>query len=409
MNILTNKRLQLLSSAALFFVPMMSNAPASAMEAVSPLQDGILAEEQSSPEETEPDLKQAELLLESMSLEKKISQMFILTPEMLTGAGTVIQAGETTRSALEQYPVGGLIYMSQNIVTEEQFTAMARDIQSYSLELTSLPLFLCVDEEGGAVRRVSGNLPLIPEVPDMRSVGQSGDLEEAYETGALIGSYLGHLGFNVDFAPVADVVTDPKASAISDRSFGSNPLVVGNMAAACARGIREQGVYATLKHFPGHGAVEEDSHLSGVISQKTLIQLKTEDLIPFMIGISEGTDFIMAGHISFPNITDDHVPASLSHYFLTDLLRDEMGYTGLIVTDALNMGAVIDFYSPGEAAVMAVSAGADLLLMPEDFKAAHQSIVEAVRRGEISEERIDESVRRIIALKLTVEPGKEGA
>ena len=394
MNILTNKRLQLLSSAALFFVPMMSNTPASAMEAVSPLQDGILAEEQGSPEETEPDLKQAELLLDSMSLEKKISQMFILTPEMLTGAGTVIQAGETTRSALEKYPVGGLIYMSQNIVTEEQFTAMARNIQSYSLELTSLPLFLCVDEEGGTVRR---------------SVGQSGDLEEAYETGALIGSYLASLGFNVDFAPVADVVTDPKASAISDRSFGSNPLVVGNMAAACARGIREQGVYATLKHFPGHGAVEEDSHLSGVISQKTLIQLKTEDLIPFMIGISEGADFIMAGHISFPNITDDHVPASLSRYFLTDLLRDEMGYTGLIITDALNMGAVTDFYSQGEAAVMAVRAGADLLLMPEDFKAAHQSIMEAVRRGEISEERIDESVRRIIALKLTVEPGKEGA
>ncbi len=350
-------------------------------------------------------MAQADMILENMSLEEKAAQMFVITPEALTGMGVVTQAGETTRKALEKYPVGGLIYMEQNIESASQLTGMTASIQSFSIDLTGLPLFLCVDEEGGAVRRISGRIAGVPEIPDMWSVGQTGNPDSAWSVGSELGSYLKGLGINVDFAPVADVVADPAFSAIGDRSFGADPLLAGMMAAACARGIQDQGVLATLKHFPGHGAVNEDSHASAVVSDKTLEELESEDLIPFIAGIDAGVSLVMAGHITFSNITDSDIPASLSHFFLTDLLRKKMGYEGLIITDALNMGAVTSLYSPDEAAVMAVSAGADLVLMPQDFHQALQGIIDAVNSGTITEERLNESVRRIIDAKLTLVKG----
>lgn len=354
------------------------------------------------------DAAEVEQILENMTLGQKIRQMFVITPEALTGVGQVVQAGDTTYTALEEDPVGGLIYMEPNIQSVTQVQTMLSTVQDYSREITGLPLFLCVDEEGGTVRRISGHIwddsgLEIPEIPDMLTVGQTGDLSYAEETGTRIGTYLKALGFNVDFAPDADVVADPYSSAIGTRSFGPDPIQTADMVAAVTEGIRSQGVCTALKHFPGHGAVSGDSHEGIVSSDKTLDQLRQEDLIPFGSGIGAGSEFVMAGHISYPNITGSDVPASLSKTFLTDILREEMGFRGLVITDALDMGAVVNTYSSADAAVMAVSAGADLLLMPADFRSAVDGVEGAVLDGRISEERIDQSVRRIISLKLRLE------
>lgn len=397
MDILMNRRLFVLF-ALVFFVLAAAGSHTIAEEPEEAPQTEALTEDNDL-------MEQADMLLEKMSLEEKAAQLFIITPEALTGMGVVTQAGETTRNALETYPVGGLIYMEQNIESASQLADMTASIQSFSTSLTGLPLFLCVDEEGGSVRRISGRIAGVPKIPDMWSVGRTGNPDIAYLVGSELGSYLSGLGINVDLAPVADVVADPALSAIGDRSFGPDPLLTGMMAASCMRGIRDHGILAALKHFPGHGAVEEDSHTSAVISEKTLEELESEDLIPFMTGIDAGASLVMAGHITFPNIADTDTPASLSHFFLTRLLREKMGYEGLIITDALNMGAVTDLYEPAQAAVMAVNAGADLILMPQDFHMALQGVIDAVNSGTITEDRLDESVRRIIDAKLTLVKG----
>ncbi len=338
-----------------------------------------------------------------MSLEQKTAQMFIILPEALTGVDVVTQAGEMTRDALASFPVGGLIYMESNIQTGEQTLQMLSNVQSYSMELTSLPLFLCVDEEGGDVRRLSGRLSEVPDIPSMLSVGESADLTQAYSIGEQIGTYLSDYGFNVDFAPVADVVEDPSQSAIGTRSFGYDPDIDAAMASAFVEGLQSKGVLATLKHFPGHGAVSTDTHAGSAVSYKTPEELWAQDLIPFQSGINAGASIVMAGHLIFPNVAEDSVPASLSPYFLTQLLREEMGFEGLITTDALSMGAISNTYSSADAAVMAVNAGVDLLLMPADFHTAFQAILDAVHNGTITEERIDESVLRIIKTKLSLQ------
>lgn len=351
-------------------------------------------------ESEEDEESKADHILSSMSLEQKVDQMFIITPEALTGVGPVTQAGETTKAALSETPVGGLIYMAENLQSRDQIIGMLSSSQRYSMELSSLPLFLCVDEEGGSVRRLSGRIGGIPDIPDMWSVGQTGDITCAGELSAEIATYLSDLGFNVDFAPVADVVSDPSSSSIGTRSFGSSPGLDGDMAAAFCRGFQNHGIYACLKHFPGHGSADADSHSGTATVQKSLTQLKETDLVPFRKGIDAGAQFVMAGHISCPAVTGDDTPASLSHLFLTDLLRGEMNFRGIIVTDALAMGAVSDRYSSGDAAVMAVSAGADILLMPADFQAARQGLMDAVKAGTLEESRIDASVRRIVLAKL---------
>ncbi len=343
---------------------------------------------------------EVEKILSDMDLEQKVFQMFILTPEQLTGVDIATQAGEDTRSAYLKSPVGGLIYMEQNINSAHQIREMLISSQKIALEITGLPLFLCVDEEGGPVCRVSGRgIADIPSIPDMRSVGETGDPQRASEIGDVIGTYLTDLGFNVNFAPVGDLVSDLSSSAIGRRSFSADPAVCGEMVSAFVQALQKHRLAATVKHFPGQGDVSGDSHLGAVVSEKSLKELSEADLIPFEAGIKAGAELIMAGHLSFQNAPDGDLPASLSPFFLTDLLRGEMGFEGLIITDAMNMGALAE-YNSGTASVLAVEAGADLLLMPTNFQAAYDDLLLGVLSGRISMDRIDESVRRIISLKL---------
>ena len=355
------------------------------------------------PEEAagEENKTEAEKILESMTLEEKAAQIFFVTPEDITGVNTATVAGDATRQALETYPVGGIVYFSKNILEPEQTRSMLGNTWEYSQEVMKIPVWLGVDEEGGQVARVAENPQFqVTRYDSMRSIGDTGDPEQAYEAGETIASYFKDLGFNMDFAPDADVISNPQNTVIGDRSFGTDPDLVGEMTADAVAGFQDQGISACIKHFPGHGQTEGDTHEGYAYTEKTLEEMRNSDLIPFQKGIKAGTDFVMVSHISAPNAVSQDLPASLSSEFITDLLRGEMGYNGIIITDAMNMGAITDRYDSAQAAVMAFQAGADMILMPEDFQSAYEGILQAVNSGTISEERLDQSVMRILETKL---------
>lgn len=336
-------------------------------------------------------------LLASMTLNEKIYQLFIVTQEQLTGVGTVTKSGKASREALERQPVGGIIYFEPNIVSPEQCTEMIRNIQSYS----RTGLFIAVDEEGGRVARLGNN-------PDMgttafpggqAALGQTENPEKVYEAGRTIGSDLVRFGFNLNLAPVAEITDDVEHSVIGERSFGGDPEMTAKMVASMVTGLHEGGVLCTLKHFPGHGETTTDPHDGYTQMDKDLEELREKDFVPFRSGAKAGADFLMMGHFSSPQLTGDDLPATLSPGMIA-LAREELGFQGLIMTDSLSMGAITDRYSSGEAAVAALQAGADILLMPADLDAAVQAIQDAVEKGSITEDRIEESVEKILAKKL---------
>lgn len=334
----------------------------------------------------------AQRVLESMTLEEKIYQMFMVTPESLTGKIPVTVAGETTRDALERYPVGGLIYFGQNLVEKTQVYDLIDNTQSYS----SIPLLIGVDEEGGRVSRLSG-IGITTKFSPMADY--DGDMEAAYDIGWTLGTELSAAGFNLDFAPVADVITNPNNTEIGDRSFSTDANVAASMVETMVTGLHDGGTGACLKHFPGHGSTESDSHLGSSVTQRTLDELRQTELIPFRAGIEAGVDMVMISHMSAPNITGDNTPCDLSETIVTDLLRGELGFDGVVITDSHEMGAITQYYTPGEAAVLAVRAGCDIILMPDDLAAAAQALLYAVESGELTERRIDESILRILTMK----------
>ena len=354
--------------------------------------------------QTDPVEEQAAQLVSQMTLEDKIAQMFVITPNALTGyASGVTAAGDTTKEAYQSRPVGGIVYMADNLTDPEQTTTMLSNMQEIARERTGLPVFLCVDEEGGSVARIAGNDAFgVTDVGNMSDIGASGDVQNAYNAGSTIGSYLAALGFNVDFAPVADVLTNPDNQVIGQRSFGSDAQTVAGMVTSELQGLSAAGVYGMVKHFPGHGGTSGDSHDGAVSTDKTLEELMAEELVPFQSAIDGGVNFVMVGHISAPNVTGDNAPATLSKVLITDVLRGQMGYNGIVITDAMNMEAVVGFYNSDKAAVLAVTAGADMILMPADYNTAYTGILNAVNDGTITEERINESVTRIVKAKLAM-------
>ena len=332
-------------------------------------------EEQEEP--TDPILLSVQQMIADMTLKEKVYQLFIITPDALTGANPAVAAGEQTKKSLTDYPVGGLVYFAKNLTDEEQTRTMLSNTQDYALETQELPLFLCVDEEGGKVARIASNPAFgVDNVGDMQDITQ---VDEAYKAGEYIGSYLQNLGFNLDFAPDADVRTNDADVAIGKRSFGSDPQQVSELAKAYSDGLHEHDVMSTFKHFPGHGAVAQDTHDGFAYTQKSYDELMQAEWVPFQMADDYGIDVVMVGHISLPAVTGDDTPASLSEKMVSEILRTDLGYDGLIVTDALNMGAITQKYSSSEACVKAFAAGADLLLMPADFQEAADGMMQAVQ------------------------------
>ncbi|MBQ8540210.1 MAG: hypothetical protein IJ435_01920 [Clostridia bacterium] len=336
----------------------------------------------------------AQDILDAMSLDEKICQMMFVTPEAITGESATVQAGEATKAALEKYGVGGIIYFAKNIKTREQVISMIDATQSYS----KIPLFIGVDEEGGRVARVAGNSNM--KTTKLKPMAKVYTDTEAYEIGKTLGSDLSALKFNLDFAPVADVIISKKNSEIGDRSFGTDAWVVGEMVSAVVKGLEEKNVCSVLKHFPGHGSTTVDSHTGYSASYRTIDELRACEFLPFKKGIEAGSDFVMVSHMTLVNATEEKLPCSLSKEVVTGYLKGELGFEGIVITDALNMGAIAENYANSTAAVYAIKAGVDMLLMPPSVEEARAAIQSAVESGEITEERINESVKKILKIKI---------
>ena len=346
--------------------------------------------------DTEP-VDYAGEVIAQMSLRDKVGQLFIIRPESVcSGSKGVVSVGPTVTAGFEAYPAGGFAIFQRNITSPGQlkaFTAQMHGLGKY------LPL-VCIDEEGGKVTRIDSHPAFdVPTYPDMQSIASTGDTSEALKLGRDIGAYLNEYGVDVDFAPVADLNTNPKNKVIGARAFGNNPELAGEMVSSVIQGLHEMGIASCIKHYPGHGDTVTDTHSGYADTDKSWDELLDTELKSFVSGMDSGSDMVMAAHVSVPAVTGNNEPASMSYALLTEKLRGELAYDGIIITDACEMGAISKHYSSAEAAVSAIKAGADIVLMPANYKEAFDAVAAAVESGKISEERINESVRRVLLLK----------
>lgn len=348
-----------------------------------------------------------------MTVEEKIGQMLMPSIRYTDGtnvgevSGTpVTKMVPELENMIQKYNIGGVILFAQNVQNTEQTTRLTYDIQKAS---PKIPLFIGTDQEGGLVYRLQEGTKL----PGNMAIGATRSEDLAYKNGQVVGSELKAVGINWNLAPVADVNVNPLNPVIGIRSFGGDPELVSDMTIQYMKGEQSEGVAACLKHFPGHGDVAIDSHLGLGSVDKDRETLDRIELKPFRDAINAGADAIMTAHLSFPALDDTKVtmtapdgtikeitmPATLSYKILTELLRNEMDFEGVIITDAMNMKAISDNFGPVDATVKAVKAGADIVLMPMDLDGAYNELVKEVKEGTISESRIDQSVRRILTLK----------
>ena len=328
----------------------------------------------------------------NMTLHEKVCQMIIATPASLTGERKPKSAGVLLQSALTVYPVGGLIFDGGNISSGDQLKKFLTAAQGYS----QIPLFLTLDEEGGRVTRLQNTVGTTQIGPmyDYHELGTGVAFTNAMVIAADIKSY----GFNMDLAPVADVWSNPENTVIGDRAYSTDYIEASELVSAAVQGFHSQGIPCCLKHFPGHGDSSEDSHYGAVYIYKPLADIKAEECLPFASGINAGADCVMMGHLIISELGDD--PALFSKNLIRDVLRGELGFKGIVMTDSLQMKAMTDYYGVSDIAVRSVDAGCDILLMPSDVPFTVKAIEDAVSAGVITESRIDESVRRIISLKV---------
>lgn len=330
-------------------------------------------------------------IMAEMSLHDKVCQMMFVTPEGLTGTDDVMVAGDATKQALQAYPVGGIIYFANNFDNVDQTRDMISNTQSYS----KIGLFIATDEEGGRVNRIMDTLgtTYIGPMYDYKDDGP----DAAFENAKTIASDMSALGFNLDFAPVADVWSNPDNTVIGDRAYSDDYAQAAELVGSAVKGFQDGGVICTLKHFPGHGDTAEDSHYSSAYVNRTKAQIMADEMQPFRTGIDAGAELVMVGHLIVPDI--DELPSTLSYKIATEMLRGDMEFDGVAITDSMEMESIADNYGVADSAVMAVQAGMDMLLQPADLAVAVNAIVTAVQNGDIKEPRIDESVRRILTLK----------
>ena len=356
----------------------------------------------------EPTLEdKVEEQLRQMTLREKVGQMIFVRPEDLD---TTIhwntfddlmplelqEVNDCMKRVNEKYPVGGIILYAWNIKDETQLSRFISQIRS----LKGSPL-LCIDEEGGRVARIANNANFnVKKYESMSAIGITGDPANAYECGNTIGTYLKKYGFDIDFAPVADVNTNPENIVIGARAFSDNPEVAAPMVTNYLQGLKDAGITGCIKHFPGHGDTKADTHYGYAQTLKTWDEMMNCEMITFKAGINWGCQFIMTAHIGTPNVTGSDIPATMSSVILQDKLRGELDYQNIIITDAMEMGAITQQYTSAEAAVGSILAGVDIVLGPKDFVDAYDAVVKAVEDRIITEERINQSVRRILTYRM---------
>ncbi|SEN83363.1 glycoside hydrolase family 3 N-terminal domain-containing protein [Paenibacillus sp. OK076] len=341
-------------------------------------------------------------LISYMTVSEQVGQMLMPDIRQWNGKVTTI-VHEGLKSTIHDQDLGGLILFDKNIVDIRQLTTFTHDMQR---EAGDIPLFLSIDQEGGVVKRIPGGTNL----PGQMALGATGDTALAEAAGQLTGEELKALGIQINFAPVLDINSNPDNPIIGIRSFGSDADLVTRLGLATIKGLQQSGVIAAVKHFPGHGDTTVDSHLGMPVLTHNRARLDAVELKPFRDAIENGVEMIMTAHIAFPAIDNEHVtslkdgksvpiPATLSKKVLTGLLRGELGYEGLIISDAFTMNAIAEHFGENKAVERAVSAGVDIILMPKDSAAAHQTLVNAVKSGKIPDETIHASVKRILELK----------
>ncbi|MBG0828091.1 beta-hexosaminidase [Planomonospora sp. ID67723] len=366
--------------------------------ASSPAPSGAAAPSTAPPERSAS--PEVEAVLAGMSVEEKVGQLFM---PVLYGPAAGTSSGEnqarfgvdTPAETIARYRPGGVILFpwADNVKSVRQLVALTNGLQKAS---PGIPLLIGADQENGQVSRLA---PLVTKLPGASVIGSTGDPSLARMAAKTTGAELRALGVNLDFAPVADVNLNPRNPVIGPRAYGSDPEKVAPMVAAAVRGFHDAGIAATAKHFPGHGDTNVDSHSGLPVIKHSRSQWEKLDAPPFAAAIGEDIDMIMSAHVVMPRLDPSGDPATLSKPILTGLLRQELGFDGVISTDALDMQGVRKKYGDGEVAVRAVLAGADLLLMPPDYPKAYESVLAAVKSGRISADRLDASVRRLLTLK----------
>ncbi|SDX57206.1 glycoside hydrolase family 3 N-terminal domain-containing protein [Paenibacillus sp. CF384] len=341
-------------------------------------------------------------LMSYMTVSEQVGQM--LMPDIREWKGQPTRTlNEGIKATIHDQDLGGFILFEKNIANAEQVTTLTHGLQA---EAGDIPLFLGIDQEGGVIKRIPGGTNL----PGQMALGAARDTSLAEAAGKLTGEELKALGMQLDFAPVLDINSNPDNPIIGMRSFSSDPDLVTRLGLAEIKGLQSSGVIPAVKHFPGHGDTTVDSHLGLPVLTHDRARLDAVELKPFRAAIEAGVDMIMSAHIAFPAVDNEHVtsrkdgssvpvPATLSKKVLTGLLRDELDFKGVIISDAFTMNGIAEHFGEEQAVVRAVSAGIDIILMPKDSAIAHQALVEAVHNGTLSTEAIHASVKRILQLK----------
>ncbi|MEX2460711.1 MAG: beta-N-acetylhexosaminidase [Paenibacillaceae bacterium] len=330
--------------------------------------------------------------IEQMTLAEKIGQMVMMGVE-----GTSVS--EQTKELMEQYHVGGVILYQNNISDKTQTTAFLNELKQINAKLNPIPLWLGLDQEGGRVNRMPANYT---KLPTNRAIGKINNLDFSRKIGDILGKELQSVGFNMDFAPVLDINSNPNNPVIGDRSFGANAEVVSKLGVQTMLGIQAQKVAAVVKHFPGHGDTSVDSHLDLPVVQTDLKRLRSFEWLPFQAAIKHQVDAVMVAHILLPKLDPDH-PASFSKVIITDYLRKELQFNGVVITDDMTMGGIVNHYQLKDAAVQAVEAGCDVIMVAHEYDKAKEVLTNLkshVESGALSMEKIDQSVYRILQLKL---------
>lgn len=329
-------------------------------------------------------------IVNSMTLDEKIGQLLIVGFE-----GTYVD--EDITDLIKNKYLGGIIFFRNNVESLSGVISLTNELRGLNSE-NKVPLFISVDEEGGLVSRVPNEFI---KIPSAEYIGAFDNKGKCYELGSIIAEELKVMGYNMDYAPVLDILSNHNNTVIGNRAFGNNAETVSRLAVNTMKGIQDKGVISVVKHFPGHGDTTVDSHYGLPLVEKNLDELKALEFIPFENAIKNGADAIMVSHILLENVDSDN-PASMSKIIISDILRNDMNFKGVVVTDDMTMGAIVENYDIGEAAVKSINAGSDIVLVCHGYDneiKVFNSIKEAVNNGTISEERLNESVYRILSLK----------
>ncbi|MEK4111182.1 beta-N-acetylhexosaminidase [Paenibacillus sp. DS2363] len=367
-----------------------SNAGSNSGQSSSSPEQNTAPPQEEVPEEPHEEVDLVQEQLSSLTLEEKIGQMILAGVQ-----GTTLD--DQAKQMITDQKVGGIIFYANNVSTLEGTAKFVQSIKEAN-QSNPVPIFMSVDQEGGKVSRMPET---VESIPSSRKVGETKDSALAETMGELLARQVQLADFNVDFAPVLDVNSNPKNPVIGDRSFGSSAELVSHMGIAEMKGLRNEGIIPVVKHFPGHGDTSVDSHLDLPVVNKTEKQLAELEWIPFQAAVKEQVEAVMVAHILFPKLDPDH-PASLSDVIIGEHLRGKFNYDGVVITDDLSMGAIAKNYKLDQAALATVKAGSDILLVAHSYESAKtifDTLISAVKSGKITESRIDESVYRILALK----------